>query len=1337
MMKKTSIFLLLLLFSLFIRPEYVLADRNVVRLETSYGTITVELYPDKAPISVANFLSYVNRGFYDGLIFHRVIDEFMIQTGAYDPNLYDFFAGDPDLEDPNWTTDPWYYHEPNEPIVNEASNGLLNLRGTIAMARTSAANSATSQFFINQVNNPTLNPGSGTAGYAVFGRVIDGLSIVDDIAQAPTHAENSFFLDLPDDPIVLLRAEEIMSFDANSFDFRDTPYLGAGDSTVRTFAGQGAKLDLNYTHTFTKVTYLDIDCLQWEQTADTGAGIDDFEMVLAKEKSGKMWVYKYVINEGEDDEEVIIEAESLAGGVSFEEFAEENMQFRLILGAFSADNLSDPNNTLTIGSGASAETWTIVSTDATLAGTEGDLVEVKYFVGAEGAPSETDWIYYSESLGLVLDLLDDTNDPDGDGWRLAPMNFDNTSTDLSEIPFLHVTVDEEFIQTYVGRGGFDDDNYTHTFSPGANPFNGVDYVIWEQEGPDDEGIDSFTLHIAKDINDDLWVFYYELNDVALLEAEKLLEAAPLSDLDGNMLFRLISDSIDLDNFGDPNNIVTSGGFTQQIMSGTDTADHIPHYRGELIRVEKYEDMGDPNHEVFYYHESKGLILNLRNGTTGADGDGWVIAFYGADFDSHSNDFSDVPFLMAELNTLRRYFGEGAYAGYSFDYQYTARSHLNINCMKWERSKVAAAGVANFYMYLARDTMDQIWVFRYSINGPLVFSASTIFDAKPLSDYDQVMFYRLISGTFDPNFLGSSLNQFTDEASNPDVFHQISSFNGTLDYLPSLNEGLVLEKVTPQGADPKLGWRYFDESVGLVFQWDDTSEDPGDPNFYDPNDTSSPPDGLTGWRLGWYGAPPPEFDFESDDFSDVDFVQADNEDVRMYLGQGDYAGTNFRVIYSSEDLFEVECLRIEETAIVDPVRAGMELLLGKDTDDKIWLFRASSGSSVIFEAGHIYEIIPVEQYPDMFLRLISGDFAAGTTITTGTGGAQQTEEIIRLEESLVRFEDFEDELVLVQWRGGDPADQVSWRYYHESTGLVLELEPDGADPNSFDPNLIDTEGAGWYLTDPNRLEALEISLKAGKSRETASDSFDLKGEIPQAEAADFIDTELFISVGPWQMTIDTASDEFHRVGNLDIFKYNGSPDGEAQVSLVIDLRREKQFHLAASRVNLSGMDEPIKVSLVAGDYFGSGQADLFKNRKPPMGFFRGDADKLRYTNYLFTFNNGPNAFNSYNLTLHGEIATSVYPVNLTGKEVTINWGSKVFTIPKVAKAGDNGLARVRDLEKFVYHSSSGALRSATFDMENCTFKITIRKTNLSLPPQDLKIKFELAEGVFFEQTVKVL
>jgi cyclophilin family peptidyl-prolyl cis-trans isomerase len=141
-------------------------DRPVVVLDTSEGQITLELDPAKAPITVANFLKYVDSGFYDNLIFHRVIKDFMIQGGGMTDQMAEKSTGK------------------NPPIKNESGNGLSNLRGTIAMARTSDPNSATCQFFVNHKDNKTLDSYGG--GYAVFGKVIDGMDVVDKIASVPT-----------------------------------------------------------------------------------------------------------------------------------------------------------------------------------------------------------------------------------------------------------------------------------------------------------------------------------------------------------------------------------------------------------------------------------------------------------------------------------------------------------------------------------------------------------------------------------------------------------------------------------------------------------------------------------------------------------------------------------------------------------------------------------------------------------------------------------------------------------------------------------------------------------------------------------------------------------------------------------------------------------------------------------------------------------------------------------------------------------------------------------------------------------------------------------------------
>ena len=158
----------------------------MVDIKTNHGEFTVELYPDKAPLTVANFLRYVNDGFYNGTIFHRVINRFMIQGGALTPDL----------------TPKLTY----EAIPNEATNGLLNKPGTIAMARAYSPDSATSQFFINVEDNKFLNhykPEPDYFGYAVFGKVVKGMDVVKKIAAVATAPAGSFASDVPVQPVIM------------------------------------------------------------------------------------------------------------------------------------------------------------------------------------------------------------------------------------------------------------------------------------------------------------------------------------------------------------------------------------------------------------------------------------------------------------------------------------------------------------------------------------------------------------------------------------------------------------------------------------------------------------------------------------------------------------------------------------------------------------------------------------------------------------------------------------------------------------------------------------------------------------------------------------------------------------------------------------------------------------------------------------------------------------------------------------------------------------------------------------------------------------------------------
>jgi len=186
-----------------IKNPYI-SDTQVI-IDTTLGSITVELDPDKAPLTVANFLQYVDDGFYDGTLFHRVIAEFVIQGGGYLPDMVE--------------------KETRDPIKNEADNGLSNLRGTIAMARLSAPDSATSQFFVNLVDNTAdgdgmsdLDPGGVSPdGYAVFGKVIKGMDVVDAIAAVETDSN-----DAPVEDVIINSIKRV----------DNTPQSGGGSGTT-------------------------------------------------------------------------------------------------------------------------------------------------------------------------------------------------------------------------------------------------------------------------------------------------------------------------------------------------------------------------------------------------------------------------------------------------------------------------------------------------------------------------------------------------------------------------------------------------------------------------------------------------------------------------------------------------------------------------------------------------------------------------------------------------------------------------------------------------------------------------------------------------------------------------------------------------------------------------------------------------------------------------------------------------------------------------------------------------------------------------------------------------
>jgi len=188
---KAALNLIKLLFVFLLFSPLAHAANPIVEFETNQGNFKIELYPDKAPKTVSNFLYYVDNGFYKETIFHRVISNFMIQGGGFTREMLE--------------------KKTQPPIANESNNGLVNSAGAVAMARTNDPNSATAQFFINLIDNNFLNytsPEPSSVGYCVFGKIIEGMNVVHKIGQLPT-GNSRGFSDVPIRPVIIINAKHI------------------------------------------------------------------------------------------------------------------------------------------------------------------------------------------------------------------------------------------------------------------------------------------------------------------------------------------------------------------------------------------------------------------------------------------------------------------------------------------------------------------------------------------------------------------------------------------------------------------------------------------------------------------------------------------------------------------------------------------------------------------------------------------------------------------------------------------------------------------------------------------------------------------------------------------------------------------------------------------------------------------------------------------------------------------------------------------------------------------------------------------------------------------------
>lgn len=425
---RRCLFISAMLWCLFGISALTWADRTVVRMETNFGDIVISLLADDAPKTVENFLDYVESDFYDGLIFHRVVNDpnpFVIQAGAYDPNLYLANSGnDPNFFlNPNWTKDPNFFHTPNDPVDSEADNGFSNIRGTVAMALAGGdPDSGTSQFFISLTDNSFLD----AQDFTVFGEVIIGMEpngVVDTIGALDTQAvgEGTFKLnDVPDanTPVIIQDVTVERVFDDDSAAFDDVDFLQAGDGELRTYVGQGAFSGKRFTHRFTEEKVLGVQALNWRQTGIEEFGVAPFDLTLAKDEDGSIWVFDYDV-----DGDVLVDPNHLLEIVPLGQFGMEEMDFKLILGDFNELDPNDPNNQITIVDGSETITERIVGFTESLdafADFDDELLLVRSAIEPNAVMA--DWRWYHESQGLVLDLFDHASqqeaiDPNGDGWR--------------------------------------------------------------------------------------------------------------------------------------------------------------------------------------------------------------------------------------------------------------------------------------------------------------------------------------------------------------------------------------------------------------------------------------------------------------------------------------------------------------------------------------------------------------------------------------------------------------------------------------------------------------------------------------------------------------------------------------------------------------------------------------------------------------------------------------------------------------------------------------------------------------------------------------------------------
>ena len=411
-----------------------------------------------------------------------------------------------------------------------------------------------------------------------------------------------------------------------------------------------------------------------------------------------------------------------------------------------------------------------------------------------------------------------------------------------------------------------------------------------------------------------------------------------------------------------------------------------------------------------------------------------------------------------------------------------------------------------------------------------------------------------------------------------------------------------------------------------------------------------------------------------------------------------------------------------------------MLLARDTTEKMWIAKyvlneGTDYEDPVIDPNYIGNAVSFEDFApeNIFFRLALGNYNpddpndSNNISTTGAGDDMITEQIVDFDTVQDHIPQYREDLILVKRGQGQNPDSFDWSYYHPDMGLVLDLWDS---PTNLTQRT-EPYGNDWFLDEPNELKNLSIKVRASRSRQNPSDKFTLTGDFLATEA-DLQNGPLLIQVGPWQRIIDPNDLK----GNRSIYTYRSCPRcPQGATSLKLDLSKGT-FRLAVRKIDLTHMVEPVKVMLVVGDYHVSGIAQGRGYRAIPMIFARGYRDILRRDKYIYIFDGGGR---HDSITIIGSIALDEGAVNMKNMETSIEWAGVEYTL----SPGDFRSVGAAQ-EKFVYRDRSEELTVAKFNFQKGTFKIVIRKSNVSGPPQDLQILIEdpATDETIFDQEISV-